>query len=81
MRFTIFIAGPVAALVFTLQTLSAADAQPGPALTALGATYGKSWAFKEPYLSLKTDAPLSEEAWKEIAALGTKAAYVSGQGH
>ena len=76
MRFTLFIA----ALVFTLQTLSAADAPLGPALTALGAQHGKSWAFKEPYLSLKTDAPLSEEAWKEIAALGTKAAYIGGKG-
>jgi hypothetical protein len=55
-------------------------AEPGPALKALGATYGKSWAFKEPYLSLKTDAPLSEDAWKEIAALGTKAAYIGGKG-
>jgi len=55
-------------------------AEPGPALKALGATYGRSWAFKESYLSLKTDAPLSEDAWKEIAALGTKAAYIGGKG-
>ncbi|MEO6742796.1 MAG: hypothetical protein ABIP20_21350, partial [Chthoniobacteraceae bacterium] len=60
-----------AALIFTAQNLHAAE--PGPALTALGAKYGPSWAFKVPYLSIKAESPLSEDAWKEIAALGTKA--------
>ncbi len=55
-------------------------AEPGPALTAMGATYAKGWAFKDPYLTLKVESPLGEPAWKEIAALGTKAAYVSGPG-
>ena len=78
MRLPLVAAVPLAAFMLALPMLPAAE--PGPALKALGATYGKNWAFKEPYLSLKTDAPLSEEAWKEIAALGTKAAYVGGKG-
>ena len=65
--------------VLAVSPLVAAD--PGPALTALGAKMnGPSWAFKVPYLSLKADAPLSEDAWKEIEALGAKAAYLSGKG-
>ena len=67
-------------VALTLFSNALRAAEPGPALTALGAKYGKSWAFKEPYLTLKAEAPMSEDAWKEIAALGTKAAYVSGQG-
>jgi hypothetical protein len=67
-----------AALLLTALTVSAADL--GPALTALGAKYERGWAFKDPYLSLKTDVSLSEDAWKEIAALGAKAAYVGGKG-
>jgi hypothetical protein len=70
---------PIFASFLCAVTLSAADL--GPALTALGAKYEKSWAFKDiPYLSLKTDAPLSEDAWKEIAALGPKAAFLEGKG-
>jgi hypothetical protein len=70
---------PILASLLCAATLSAADL--GPALTALGAKYQKSWAFKDiPYLALKTDAPLSEDAWKEIAALGPKAAFLEGKG-
>jgi hypothetical protein len=66
-------------LIFTGPPLRAADL--GPTLTALGAKYEKSWAFKDiPYLALKTDVPLTEDAWKEITALGPKAAYVGGKG-
>ena len=68
----------VAVLVFSGSMLRAAE--PVPVLTALGAKYAKGWAFKDPYLALKADAPLTEDAWKEIAALGTKAAYLSGPG-
>ena len=78
MRSRSVIFAAVAALLLGVEGLRAAE--PGPALTALGATYGKSWAFKDPYLTLKTDAPLSEDAWKEIAALGTKNGYFSGKG-
>lgn len=53
---------------------------PGPALTALDAKFGSHWAFKGPVLSFKTDAPLTDEAWKEIEALGARNIYVSGKG-
>ena len=53
---------------------------PGPALAALEAKYGPHWAYKGAVLSFKAEAPLSEEAWKEIEALGAKAIYVGGKG-
>ncbi len=58
----------------------AAVPQPGPALTALEAKYGPHWAYKVPVLSFKAEAPLSEEAWKEIETLSPKAIYVTGKG-
>jgi len=68
--------------LFSLATLTAtthaADAPLGPALTQIGAKFGKSWQFKEPYLAFKTDAPLTEDAWKEIETL--KPNYISANG-
>ena len=74
---------PLLALA-TAATLHAAPPsalpQPGPALTALEAKYGGHWAFKGDVLSFKADAPLSEDVWKEIQALGAKNIYVGGKG-
>lgn len=67
------------ATVFSVAAMThAADAPLGPALTQIGAKFGKSWQFKEPYLSFKTDAALTEEAWKEIETL--KPTYISANG-
>ena len=64
--------------VFSLSVAHAADAPLGPALTQIGGKFGKSWQFKEPYLSFKADAPLTEDAWKEIETL--RPIYISANG-
>ena len=72
-------------LALTTTLALAAPAKPapvilGPALTALGAKFEANWQFKEPALILKTDASLSEEAWKEITTLTPQRVSAGGKG-
>ncbi len=52
----------------------------GPVLQNLGAKFETNWQFKEPALLLKTDTPLSEEAWIEIETLSPKRVAANGKG-
>jgi hypothetical protein len=52
----------------------------GPALTASGAKMGPTYFSRDNVLQLKTDTPLSEDAWREIEKLQPHFVGTSGKG-